>query len=516
MKQKNIIVSVGMSVLFLFCACSCQKGGAEEDHGDPNANRTIPTGHTELTIEKTGNGNKLINFGAQLDPFFTLSGYNEGRSGTGASGTWRVDKNDWETVVVPRIREMQLPRIRMMLMPGWFAPEEQCYTQKDYVWDSAFMQSVYDVLDTAQENKIEVNVTVWGTDGRAPWLLEEGSAPTTWLGYIADDRWDDFGGVCADAFRYLIEEKGYTCIKEATLFNEPTQDFLRLGRVQGFANYVSICKEFDSALKTVGVRDKIKLVLSDDTQDSVWLGATLSELEGVYDGVSSHSYSYGKEYTNDNIQNTLNTYALKYFRQAMEGYEHVPHIWDEFGLNTGLDTHTVSDADTAQRGFEIARVALNMLYAGSSGVSYWTLFNQYYDEGNRIMNMGLWRYADDGYDCNPVYYSYSMFTRFCKKDMEIFPIKSDDGDLMGIALKAKDGNWTYLLTNSAAEEKKVSFVNNTKFPTTMSKYVYDENNVPTDNKVIGSSGKVTADGRVLSDTVGARCFVLYTTYGGSI
>ena len=514
MKKRNLIFSAVMSTAILFSACACGGEGGKADHGDPNANREIPSGYPQLTIEQEGNGNRLINFGAQLDPFFTVSGYNEGRGGTGANGSWKVNKSDWETVFIPRIREMKLPRIRMMLMPGWYAPEERCYTQKEYAWDSKYMQGVYDVLDMAQANDVEVNITVWGTDGRAPWLLENPAAATTWLGYIADDRWADFGGVSADAFRYLIKDKGYTCIREATLYNEPTQDFLRLGRVEGFANYVSICKEFDKALKSVGVRDKIRLVLSDDTQDSVWLASTLSELEGVYDGVSSHSYAYGKEYSNENIQNTLNSYALKYFRQAMEGYEHVPHIWDEFGLNTGLDTHTVSDADTPERGFEIARVALNMLYSGSSGVNYWTLFNQYYDESNRIMNMGLWRYADDGYDCNPVYYSYSMFTRFCKKDMEIFPIQREDDDLMGIALKAADGNWTYLLTNSAAEAKQVSFLNNTKFPATMYKYVYDERNVPNDNKVIATSGTVEADGRVLSDTVGARCFVLYTTYGG--
>ena len=41
-------------------------------------------------------------------------------------------------------------------------------------------------------------------------------------------------------------------------------------------------------------------------------------------------------------------------------------------------------------------------------------------------------------------------------------------------------------------------------------HVYDEANVPTDNQVITTDKTVSADGRVISDTVKARSFVIYT------
>ena len=45
----------------------------------------------------------------------------------------------------------------------------------------------------------------------------------------------------------------------------------------------------------------------------------------------------------------------------------------------------------------------------------------------------------------------------------------------------------------------------------MKRYVYDQNNVPTDNKVIASNGTVTPDGRVLTDTLAPLTFTIYTT-----
>ena len=165
------------------------------------------------------------------------------------------------------------------------------------------------------------------------------------------------------------------------------------------------------------------------------------------------------------------------------------------------------------RGLEIARIALNMFNMGSSGVSYWVLFSQYYNRSdfnnNYIMDMGLWGFADEGYACRPVYYAFSMLTRFVEEADEIYTIESGDENIVATAFRRGD-QWTYCVVNNGDVSKQISFLNRTKFPSEMARYVYDEANVPTDNKVIPSNGKVTADGRVLTDTVGPRSFVVYT------
>ena len=125
------------------------------------------------------------------------------------------------------------------------------------------------------------------------------------------------------------------------------------------------------------------------------------------------------------------------------------------------------------------------------------------------MDMGLWGFADEGYACRPTYYSYSMITRFIEEGDTIFKIKSDDENIVAVAFRQGD-KWSYAIVNNGDIDKQVAFANYNAYPAEMSRYVYDEANVPTDNQVIGANGTVTAEGRVLSDTVKARSFVIYT------
>ena len=104
-----------------------------------------------------------------------------------------------------------------------------------------------------------------------------------------------------------------------------------------------------------------------------------------------------------------------------------------------------------------------------------------------------------------------MLTRFVRAGMEIYPVQTDDPNLVAVGFKSGE-DWTYLVVNdSETESKKISFLNNARFPGAMKRYVYDQNNVPTDNKVIASNGTVTPDGRVLTDTLAPLTFTVYTT-----
>ena len=102
-----------------------------------------------------------------------------------------------------------------------------------------------------------------------------------------------------------------------------------------------------------------------------------------------------------------------------------------------------------------------------------------------------------------------MITRFIEAGDVIFPIESDDDNIVAVAFR-QGTNWSYAVVNNSDEGKKVSFVNYDAYPASLNRYVYDEANVPTDNKVIATDKTVTADGRVISDSVGARSFVIYT------
>lgn len=72
--------------------------------------------------------------------------------------------------------------------------------------------------------------------------------------------------------KYLREEKGYTCIQEITLYNEPNSFYNRYGAITGHELYTEMCIATDEAFKEAGIRQDVKFNLSDDARDSTWLG----------------------------------------------------------------------------------------------------------------------------------------------------------------------------------------------------------------------------------------------------
>ena len=508
-------IAAVLSAILIF-TLTCCKQDVDMTYGDPNANRIIPSDtQATLSIERDENNKNISVFGlgTEVDPHFFYG--NVGRSGVSDVGAWECKESDWQ-LFESRMSEMNLKRIRMMLLPSWFCPSESNYLTGNYNYTSAQMKSVCKLMDTAESLGIKVNVTMWGVD--SSWLRT--TEQSDWVTYPKSGKEEVFVGMFADCIKYLIEEKNYDCIKEVTLYNEPNSLYYGNSAVD---DYVDICKKMNDAFIQKGIRDKVLFDLSDDARSPAWMAQTLYKLDGITDVVNSHVYTFGDTYdekedkyilkmSNRDICYNLPNYNLDIYKQLREGYENIPHIFGEFGTCNGTGSHTATDVFRPERGLDIAKIALNMFNMGSAGMSYWVLFSQYYSEAasEQIMNMGLWGFADENYNCRPMYYAYSMLTRFIGEGNKIYPIVSGDGNIVAAAFRNGD-NWSYCVVNDGDTAKKISFLNNTAFKTEFDKYVYDIIAVPTDNKVIASSGKLNADGRVLTDNVPAGCFIVYKT-----
>ena len=510
-KLKKLLCIV-FSLLFvgLLAACDTGEGGAK-DYGDPNANTEVPASSVTLEIPKDGNGKDVIFVGAELDPYWFSQ--NAGRTiiDEEAGENYLIEGEVFNELFVGRIAEMGIKFFRMMFLTSWYCPDEASYTSKNYDWDSEQMESVYAMLDVAQNYGIEVCATMWLWDSDFMKVNPEND----WS--LCTDH-AVFAEVCADLVDYLINERGYTCIKYFTPVNEPTSTFPLTYDAPNamfvYSDYVEMCVAMDEAFEEAGVRDDVQFILSDDTMNLTWLEETGKQLSEVADILNSHNYSYTLEDSNAHMSGEGYDQNFKAFADKANEYGKA-HVFGEFGTNNP----NREEFRSPERGLQVARIALNMFNAGSQGMSYWVLFNEFYfveeDESSSSMNttMGLWGSADEGYACRPVYYSYSMLTRFVRKGMDIYTIDIEDEDLMAVAFS--DGeNWTYCVVNTAESEKEVSFLNRNLFPQHMARYVYDMNNVPTDNRVIGANGWLGCDGRVLTDTLPAQSFTVYTTLEG--
>lgn len=514
MKQK--ISALVLSAILMLGVSACKQEAAEEKVVIPDDTDVV------LNIEKEDGNHTVFGIGTELDPHFFSQ--NVGLTGYSSDiGTWTCKEEDWE-LFEQRMQEMNLKRIRVMLLPSWYIINETNTQAGIYDWTTSTMSSLYRVLDTAKKLEMKVNITLWGVDeGNAAFMRD--STSSDWCTIPSEKYEQLLVDSFADCIDYLIDEKGYTEIGEVTLFNEPNALYGYPSYRQGVSEYCNLCKKMDSSFEEKGVREKVLFNLSDDARDYSWLANVVSQLEGVIDIANSHSYDFGDTYnaetgeadkrdmSNADICYNNPTYNLAMWKEAMEG-SGILHMWGEFGTANGSGSHSALDRYSASRGLDIARISLNCFNMGSVGMSYWVLFSQYYNRSEAstgyIMDMGLWGFADEGYACRPVYYAYSMITRFIEAGDTIFPIKSEDGNIVAVAFR-QGTKWSYAVVNNGDLAKKVSFVNYDAYPATLSRYVYDEANVPTDNKVIGASGSVAAEGRVVSDTIAPRTFVIYTS-----
>ena len=510
--MKRRIITLCMAILMALSVFTGCKKPQAEDHGDPNANAVVPADSLTLEIQRDSNGKKVEFIGAELDPHFITG--NVGRVFTKEDGTEvTVSIEDWTNIIFPRMKEMNLSYIRTMLLPSWWAKEEVCYTDKAYTWDSEQMQDVYLVLDAAQELDMEVCLVpwLWDCDYARMTPREESDDERGWT-ICPRGQEDVFATVVADCVDYLINEKGYTCIKYFTPINEPNSTFsFSYSNQEVFLAYDALCRECDRVFREKGIRDDVKFSLSDAStgEAEVWLTQSCDSLlaDGVADIVNTHWYDYDETCTNEKLQSDWRHMFGIYEGIATE--YNATHVYGEFGI-------TKLDYDDAERGVHIARLASNMFHRGGQGMSYWMLFCYYWNWDSRETNalgniMGLWDTAENGYKCKPSFYAYSLLTRFVRKGMDIYPVPTADPNIIALAFRDK-GEWTYLVINdSATESKKVSFLNNTKFPESLNRYVYSAKNVPTDNHVIASNGTVEANGRVVTDVLEPMTCTVYTT-----
>ena len=516
--KKLISILLAATIALSVVGCQFIPGMQPTEPTEPPANTTPPAdADVVLTINKEEGNEVVFGVGTELDPHFFSQ--NVGLSGTSNGTQWTCKEEDW-ALFEERMEAMNLKRIRVMLLPSWFIINETNTEAGIYDWDTDCMKSLYRVLDSAMKFGMKVNITMWGVDAGTPGFMRQEGNPA-WTCPPSEKYEELFVACFADCIKYLREEKGYTCIREVTLFNEPNSIYI--GN-KANEEYCDLCTKMHYAFEDKGIREDVLFNLSDDARDAVWMAKTLMNLEGIIDVANSHTYSLGdtfnqetqesmRDMSNQEICYDLPSYNLNEWKQWTDEYPNVPHIWGEFGTCNGAGSHQTFDKYTPERGLEIARIALNMFNMGSQGMSYWVLFSQYYGRSDfnigKIMDMGLWGFADEGYQCRPVYYSYSMITRFIEESDMIFPIQSSDENIVAVAFRQGD-KWSYCVVNNGDEAKKVSFVNMDNFPGELTRYVYDEANVPTDNQVIDASGTVTADGRVITDTVEGRTFVIYT------
>lgn len=443
-------------------------------------------------------GISLQGIGVEFDPHFLTAclAKNDG-----------AKTEDWDNVIVPRVKQMKPHNFRVWVMSQWFEPTNDNNDPYTIDWnalnfDTKEMRALCKELDLAQEINAEVTIVFWGASVGS-WMA--GGQTGNWL-FVPKD-YDEWAENCAILAKYLIDTRHYTCVKMLTPINEPNFYYGHFQYMTA-ANYSIICHKIADQLDRLGIKDKIALNLSDNIHDDInFLAKACENVKDVAGMFNSHCYRFGYENSNEEIG------AWEKRNVDLAKAAGKQHFVGEFGSNRTMQSARQTDIDYYRRGILIDRLVLDFLNYGACGCSYWQLFDEWYsayDSYASMQQLGMWRYIKDVYHSEPYYqklkydyqprpqyYAYGLLTQHIRPGADIHPISINQGKMAATAFRNVDGKWVYVFANPDNTSYTVDLTNsfhsqNNKF--SIFRYIADE--LPYDDKQLVPIGEVEAGNRL--------------------
>ncbi len=475
----------------------------------------VPEGYAHVTVGELA-GVNLYGISVELDPHFFAANVQRGV----------FTEEDW-AIVERRVKEMGIDRLRVMIKPSWLEPFNDDENSDSINWDaltpdSAEMQSLYKVLDLAQANGIDVNLTLWGVENNVALVdtrvmeqikaqgghfLAKGNSGDNWM---IGTRYPEEFAENFSAYIQLLQQKGYTCITEITPVNEPDYSY-RIDDKVSFDAYAELCLALDARFRADGIREQVLFTLSDNIDThAYWLENTMTELDEITDVYSSHTYIFGYETPNSTIL------AWEEENKNITRNTGKPHVVGEFGSNQCTGSTRQTDIDLYERGVLMVREMLNFYNAGAAGASYWVLFDQYYTYNasySEMMMLGLWKgsrelyYTDseyystvkEDYEVRPQYYAFSLMSKYVPKGAEVYCIDLNDEFAAGTAFRGEDGKWVYVFANGNSEGEALKLaLQNGEHIGEYEMYVYRQDALPEGDALIAASETLTTENLVLT------------------
>ena len=357
-------------------------------------------------------------FGAEVDPWLFNA---ENR----AKGVTAADV----CLITERMKAMNLSMARVFVEWKTWNPSGDRVT---FDWNSDGMQSLYRTLDICEQLSIDVNLCG----------VEWGQRP-----------YDD-PPAAARALGALLERLShrYHCVKYWTLSNEPHNIWRKWG--YDFDRYVLMHRLVIAELKARGLSGKIAVTASDDTGDLQWfrnVAQRMSDCTAVY---AMHHY-VKKDNLEVAAQRTVDRLAT--LKQFDKDWPQKKLFLAEFGV---LDKATTDQNNQFMRTFEhglcTAALLLDQLALGIDGATIWCLHRIYYP-GNNFMDYGLWEYKNENWKPRPVWFAYSLFTKFIPRGSRVIRMECDETEgLVKISMARDDGGASLFVLNSAYNDVPVA------------------------------------------------------------
>ena len=397
---------------------------------------------------------------------------------------------EWQTVT-KRVDFLNPAFVRCMIYANTYCEGFDDEGNPIYDFDSLANQALIRELDYLESRDIEVVLGEWETPDRFGGEFE---------GITVDDpRWASIIGGFLD---YLINQKGYTCIKYFNYVNEANSDWSYCG---DFDKWQTGINYLHTELDKYGLNEKIKITGPDTVWDSdnTWLKEINSNQDlgakiGLYD---THMYPTIDEITNGTIEEMVAEQ-----RSCVTGKD---FYMTEIGMVTGK-----SDGDSQpytkefSYGVIMADAASQVMRGGFSGLAIWDLDDAMHDQQNgfpitdirSLKQWGFWNSVagrvfnqPEEEEIRPFFYTWSLMANLFPRNSKIIGSTANK-ELNGLRTVGmeKDGQMTYMIVNDSNSPKEVTIdvknlnANNLK----LFKYDYFDNDRKVDSNGYPVASKV--------------------------
>ena len=386
-----------------------------------------------------------------------IGGYDNIKAWTGSS---TLNDEDWNKVFL-RLSFMRPGLVRAMGSEGWnyslngeYNPEKSSHI-------------LFKMLDYCQENNINIVWGEWGHKG-------DNDIDMEWL-----ERSINF-------LDFLINTKGYSCIKYFNMVNEPNGNWSSInGNYSLWRNLINRTYEL---IISRGLSDKVEILGPDVAiSRNAFTGSTTVSnsfiSNSVYDFVDRsksyglHFYPGSNQMGNDKFFKTVSAYrnlfpASRDVLVSELGFKYHPDSpkGEINQLLINSDPYAASNANMmvyeSIYGIDMAAAIIQLLSAGYKGVVVWRMDDAMYTYNDasslKLTRWGFWNIIGEEY-CNnpkdeelrPWFYTTSLLSRYFPSGCTILNVLSDKKGVYAVGAK-KDGKYTIAVVNTHTNKQTVN------------------------------------------------------------
>lgn len=306
----------------------------------------------------------------------------------------------------------------------------------------------------------------------------------------------------------LLETRNYTCVTELTCFHEPDVDIDHYRYKH--ETYYAVCKKVAEGLSRMGLRERVKLNLSDN-RCCAGMQEFIRKLGTVGDLYNNHNYLNSSDDSNEFL-----TFITKMGVHAASRFDR-PFVIGEFGWDDGLTELGVgmmspwgqTGVDTYARGLFLARYAIQALNTGAVGVSYRSFCDTEY--GARKWTAGLFCDKDGAWACRPQYYAWGLMMNYADPGAAVYPVKTDCEEVIAAVLQNPDGSTTIFAANSGQQDAPFRLSLPEERDLQFRAFFYREGRLPAGEELLSACAEASAERGILQGTIPANSLSVYTT-----